>query len=88
MASGTRLVTVLVFLVFASALTLTVVKDFYRSAFVEHEKLRHERYELQTDWGRLQLEYSWFRMNGRIEGLARTQLGMDYPRDVIAVDIR
>ena len=78
----------LVLLVTASALLVTIVKDLNRAAFIELDGLQGENTALRAEWGRLQLEYSAFGMDGRIEMLARAQAGMEYPREIIAVEVK
>ena len=81
-------INILAALIIVSAFAVTWVKEMHRSEFVRHDLLQDEHHKLQTEWGRLQLEYSAFVMGGNIESLARHQVGMEYPKDIIAVEIR
>jgi len=64
---------------FASALGVIYSKHHSRKRFVELTQLQRHRDELNTYWGRLQLEQSTWATHGRIENIARTQLQMVIP---------
>ena len=55
-----------------------------RELFVRLEKLNAERDALDMDWGRLQLEQSYWSSHALVEGVANTKLKMNIPqtRDV------
>jgi cell division protein FtsL len=55
-----------------------------RTLFVRLEKLNAERDALDMDWGRLQLEQSYWSSHALVEGVANTRLKMSIPqtRDV------
>ncbi len=72
-------VTLLFVLVLVSALMLIVSKHQSRKLFVELQQLNYQIDELNTEWGRLQLEQSAFSDHGRIERIARTKLSMVMP---------
>ncbi len=72
-------VTVLFVLVLVSALMLIASKHQSRKLFVELQQLNYQIDELNTEWGRLQLEQSAFADHGRIERIARTKLSMVMP---------
>ncbi len=72
-------VTVLFVLVLVSALMLIASKHQSRKLFVELQQLNYQIDELNTEWGRLQLEQSAFSDHGRIERIARTKLSMVMP---------
>ncbi len=67
---------VLTLAVLGSAVALVYVKYSARLLFVEKEALRHERDDLNIEWGRLQLEQSTWAAHGRIEAKARKELQM------------
>ena len=71
--------TLLFVLVLVSALMLIYSKHQSRKLFVELQQLNHQIDELNTEWGRLQLEQSAFSDHGRIERIARTRLSMVMP---------
>lgn len=64
---------------FISAMGVIYSKHQSRKRFVELTQLQQHRDELNTYWGRLQLEQSTWSTHGRIERLARTQLQMAIP---------
>lgn len=70
-----------------SALGVVHTQHQARKAFVELQALQDKRDDLNTDWGRLQLEQSTWATHGRIEGTARDRLGMliPSPADIILV---
>ena len=72
-------VTLLFVLVLVSALMLIASKHQSRKLFVELQQLNYQIDELNTEWGRLQLEQSAFSDHGRIERIARTRLSMVMP---------
>jgi cell division protein FtsL len=55
-----------------------------RTLFVRLEKLNAERDALDMDWGRLQLEQSYWSSHALVEGVANARLKMSIPqtRDV------
>ncbi|WP_070987599.1 cell division protein FtsL [Halofilum ochraceum] len=72
----------------ASALAVVYSQHQSRALFVELQRLEQEQAELDTQWGRLELEQSTWATHGRIERLAREQLGMrlpDFEREEIVV---
>ncbi len=74
----------LVIVVLALALTtsaLAVVQSQHRARelFVELQQAESEGAALETEWGRLELEQSTWATQGRIERLAREELGMRLP---------
>ena len=76
----------LVLLVMISAVAVIYAKHTNRMLYVELRNLEQQRDELNVDWGRLQLEQSTWATHGRVEGVARTKLGMrtlDYGEVVI-----
>ncbi len=66
-------------LVIVSALAVVDAQHQSRTLFVELQALEAEAAELETDWGRLQLEQSTWATHGRIERVAREELDMRLP---------
>ena len=66
-------------LVIATAITVAYAKSQTRRLFAERESLRFARDELAVEWRQLQLELATFAAHGRIESLARRDLGMHVP---------
>ena len=64
---------------FVSALGVIYSKHQSRKLFVELTQLEKHRDQLDTYWGRLQLEQSTWATHGRIERIARTKLQMVIP---------
>lgn len=50
-----------------------------RKAFVELQALKSEQYEMETQWGQLQLEQATWATHGRVEQIASKDLGMIIP---------
>jgi len=65
--------------VFASALAVVYSQHRSRALFIELQRLEAARAELDTEWGRLELEQSTWATHGRIERLAREKLDMRLP---------
>jgi cell division protein FtsL len=51
-----------------------------RELFQRLEKLNAERDALDTDWGRLQLEQSYWSSHALVEGVANAKLRMNLPQ--------
>lgn len=64
---------------FATALALVWVRHQSRAEFVELQQLNNTRDEVNTEWGRLQLEQATWAEASRIERLAREELDMRAP---------
>jgi cell division protein FtsL len=87
--SGRILAVMLIAAVMSSAIAVIYAKHRNRMLFVELTRLQQQRDELNTDWGRLQLEQSTWATHSRIENVARKKLGMhnvDYGEVVILKD--
>jgi len=65
--------------VLLSALAVVDAQHRSRALFVELQALEAEAAELETEWGRLQLEQSTWATHGRIERIAREELDMRLP---------
>ena len=72
--------------VLVSALAVVRVKHENRLLTTESEKLRVEHERLDMEWSQLQLEEAALAQHGRIDRIAREQLGMSEPRDYVVVD--
>jgi cell division protein FtsL len=70
--------------VLASAVQVIYGRHNARDLFVHLEKLDAERDSLEMEWGRLQLEQSYWSSNAFVERVASTKLQMNLPqtRDV------
>ncbi len=64
----------------ASALAVVQARHGNRTEFVELQQLEARRDALEVEWGQLQLEQSAWATHGRIEQVARKELGMTIPR--------
>lgn len=63
----------------ASAIAVVYSQHRSRALFVELQRLEREQAELDTQWGRLELEQSTWSTRGRIERIARERLDMRLP---------
>jgi len=70
---------ILFVLVMVTAIGLVYSKHKTRKLFVELQVLNKEVVNLNTEWGRLQLEQSAWSDHGRIEQIAREKLDMAIP---------
>jgi cell division protein FtsL len=67
-------------------LTLTVIIDYIylqhktRVKFVSLQLLIDQEHHLNSDWGRLQIEYSTLVNNSHVEKQTKMQLGMKLPQ--------
>ena len=70
--------------VLGSAVQVIYARYKARDLFVRLEKLNAERDSLDIDWGRLQLEQSYWSSNAFVERVANAKLRMSLPqtRDV------
>lgn len=69
----------LVLAVMVSAIGLVYSKHLSRKLFVELQHIKLQVTDLDTEWGRLQLEQSTWTDHGRIERIARLRLFMKQP---------
>ncbi len=79
------LVAVLWVAVLGSALGVVFGKQEARNRFNQLQKLTNQRDDLDIEWGQLQLEQSTWATHGRVEQVARDDLGMVTPQ---ATDLR
>jgi cell division protein FtsL len=87
-ATGLTVPLALALLGVVSALAVVRVKHENRKLTMELEKLRVQHGQLDMEWAQLQLEEAALAHHGRIEQLARDQLGMAEPRDYLVVKRR
>jgi len=79
MRTGTILSFIGAVMVIVTALGIVNAKHQSRKLFVELQDLEGLRDELIVEWGRLRLEEGTWAAHGRIDNIARTQLGMFVP---------
>lgn len=79
--------TALALAVVASAIGVVHLRHQHRQLFVELTRLERARDDINIEFGRLQLEQATWAETGRIEQVARTQLGMvvPAPSDIVVV---
>ena len=69
-----------------AVLTLVVIVDYIylqhktRNKFVSLQVLIDQEHHLNSDWGRLQIEYSTLVNNSHVEKQTKNQLGMKLPQ--------
>jgi cell division protein FtsL len=70
--------------VLGSAMQVIYARHKARALFVQLERLNAERDALEMEWGRLQLEQSYWSSNAFVERVANAKLQMTLPqtRDV------
>lgn len=76
---GALAMSVLLLAVMASAIAVVWARHQGRVAFVELTQLQNQRDALNVEFGRLELEQATWAAPGRIEQIARSQLGMITP---------
>jgi cell division protein FtsL len=69
-----------------SALAVVRVKHENRLLTTDLDRLRVERDQLDMEWAQLQLEEAALAQHGRIDQIARNQLGMSEPRSYEVVE--
>lgn len=74
--------------VLLSALTVVYAKYKTRTLFAELQTLQAEKDAIDVEWGQLQLEQSTWTAHGRIEGIARSRLGLTLPTPKQVVIVR
>jgi cell division protein FtsL len=65
---------------FGSAVQVIYARHKARDLFVHLEKLNAERDSLEMEWGRLQLEQSYWSSHAFVERVANTKLQMTLPQ--------
>jgi cell division protein FtsL len=76
---GALAIAVLLLAVMASAIAVVWARHQGRVSFVELTRLQNQRDALNVDFGRLELEQATWAAPGRVEQIARSQLGMINP---------
>jgi cell division protein FtsL len=78
----------LALMVLVSAVVVVKTKHENRTLVHELEQVRAERARLETEWAQLQLEEATLAQHGRVEQIAREQIGMSEPRTTVIVQPR
>jgi cell division protein FtsL len=78
-AIGALAMAVLLLAVMASAIAVVWARHQGRVSFVELTQLQNQRDALNVEFGRLELEQATWAAPGRVEQIARSQLGMITP---------
>jgi len=83
-------VVLLALAVVGSGVAVVYVKHLTRSLFVELQALERAQDEMQTEWGRLELEVSAWASHERIRRIARERLDLYVPPGdaVVLVSVR
>jgi cell division protein FtsL len=70
-----------------SAVGVVYARHRHRQAFIELAALERARDELNIEFGRLQLEQATWADTGRIEQMARNELGMKFaePAEIVVL---
>ncbi|NNL99884.1 MAG: cell division protein FtsL [Gammaproteobacteria bacterium] len=76
----------LVLAVMATAVDVALTRHDSRRMFAELQKLRQARLALDREWGQLLLEQATEGTHGRVEKIAREQLGMQPARPLASGD--
>ena len=71
-----------------SAIGVVKSRQESRRLFIELSRLERERDELNTEFGRLQLEQATLTDSSRLEQVASAQMGMIYPGPAETVVLR
>ena len=71
-----------------TAIGVVHARHQHRQLFVELTRLVDERDELNIDFGRLQLEQATWAESNRVDHVARSRLGMVFPRTEDIVVLR
>jgi cell division protein FtsL len=69
----------LLLVVVASAFQVIYAKHQNRQAFVALQQLKQQQDEMETEWGKLQLEQAAWAAHGRVEKIAGNELEMVIP---------
>ena len=78
----------LILAIVASALLVVRDRHEHRQAFVALTRLERARDELNIEFGRLQLEQATWAESNRVDQVARSRLGMVFPRTEDIVVLR
>ena len=58
---------------------VVITRHYVRMEFIKSEEILKQQDKLHTQWQSLQLEYSTLRTEGRVEAIAKNELGMRTP---------
>ena len=86
--SARLLLAVLIIANVATALLVVRDRHEHRQAFMALTKLERARDELNIEFGRLQLEQATWAESNRVDQVARSRLGMVFPRTEDVVVLR
>ena len=86
--NGKMLLAVLVLANVVTALLVVRDRHEHRQAFIALSKLERARDELNIEFGRLQLEQATWAESNRVDQVARSRLGMVFPRTEDVVVLR
>ncbi len=75
----------LIIVIFISSVQLIVVRHKNRMLFMELQILQQAQDKLNVELGQLQLEHSTLTNPGRVEAIAKEQLNMIVPKDIIFI---
>ena len=81
MSLRSLLTVLLVLAVVGGAIGVVWSRHLHRQAYIELSALEHQRDELNIEFGRMQLEQATWSEANRIEQVAATRLGMQFPED-------
>lgn len=75
---------------FVSAIAVVYSKHRSRELFTTQQRLERERDRLDVEWGRLRLEQGTWATHGRVESVARDELGLHMParREIVVLDLQ
>lgn len=73
-------IAILLALIVITAMQLVLVRHATRQHFVQLQELLAERDRCHEEWGQLLLEQATWGTHGRVEQMARTDLGMTVPQ--------
>ncbi len=87
MRLGAALLVLLIVATLGSAIAVVFARQMHRNVFIQLNTLQRERDDLNTEFGKLQLEQATWAENNRVEQIATGKLGMIYPnsKDVVVV---
>ena len=88
MTIGRLLIAVLLAANIVTAIGVVHARHDYRQLYVDLTRLERARDELNIDFGRLQLEQATWAMSNRVDQVARSRLGMVFPRTEDIVVLR
>jgi len=82
------LVALLIAAVFLSALAVIDARHENRVQFAQLQQLRHQRDQINIEWGQLLLEQSTWSTHARVEQIATQKLDMEMPKhpEVVVVN--